>query len=201
MTGGRRISVDMAQLYLSDFKLVKLDGTTYDVPNAVILQVQESESYFLANVPAGNYKSISFSVGLDATTNLKVPSSSPTDVLNRPDMWFGASAQPSGYVFVNFQGSIDTTTIPNPAGVLQPFSYKIGTNANLKQVTMPAQNYSVAPGQTQVIHIVTDYNKLFTNVQLNNQSNLMIASPADNGTALGTTISNNIPSMFDYEIM
>jgi hypothetical protein len=85
--------------------------------------------------------------------------------------------------------------------VLQPFSYKIGTNANLKQVTMPAQNYSVAPGQTQVIHIVTDYNKLFTNVQLNNQSNLMIASPADNGTALGTTISNNIPSMFDYEIM
>jgi hypothetical protein len=201
MTGGRRISVDMAQLYLSHFKLVKMDGTTYDVPNAVVLQVQESESYFVANVPSGNYKSIQFSVGLDPATNLKVPSSSPTDVLNRPEMWFGASAQPSGYVFVNFQGSIDTTTVPNPAGVLQPFSYKVGTNANLKQVTLPDQNYSVSPGQTQVIHVTTDYDKLFTNVLLNDQSNLMITSPAANGTPLGTTISNNISSMFDYEIM
>jgi hypothetical protein len=201
MTGGRRISVDMAQLYLSHFKLVKMDGSTYDVPNGLVLQVQETESYFVANVPSGDYKSIQFSVGFDAATNLKVPSSSPSDLLNRPDMWYGVSAQPNGYIFVNFQGNIDTSAVPNTGAILQPFSYKIGTNVNYRQVSMPDQNYTVVSGQTQIIHLATDYNKLFTNIQLNDPDHLMINSPSDNATAPATAIGNNIPAMFSYEIM
>jgi hypothetical protein len=196
---GRRISVDSAQLYLSNFQLVKLDGSTYDIPGAIVLQVQNEELYLIGDVPAGNYKSIRFHVGLDPTSNLKIPSNSSSDVLNKPGMWFGSNAQPDGYVFVNFKGSIDTTVVPNSSAVLQPFSYKIGTNANYTQVSMPDENYSIAPGQTQIIHILTDYNKLFTNVPLN-PGNRMILSPIDNSKPIMTQIKVNIPSMFDYEM-
>ena len=199
MTGGRKISVTKAQLYLSNITLIKLDGSTYTVPGTIILKKMEIEPYTVGSVPSGNYKSIRFDVGLSPTTNASTPASADS-TLNRPDMWFGVAAQPAGFIFTNFQGKIDTTTAANGTiAQMQAFSYKIGTNANLKTVTMPDQNYTVTPNGVQYIHIIVDYSKLFTGVQLNVNSNLGINTTADNGTPLGTQVTNNISSMFIYE--
>lgn len=166
MSGGRKISVDIAQLYLSGIQLVKADGSTYDIGSLNLLKVMENEEYMLGSVPAGNYKSIKFNVGLTAATNSTTPAANDS-TLNKPAMWFGSTAQPSGYVFVNFQGKIDTSTAANlPVAQMQSFMYKIGTDAHLKNVSMPNQNYSVVPNQTQFIHIVIDYSKLFTGYSL-----------------------------------
>jgi hypothetical protein len=197
LRGGRKISVSKAQLYISNIQLIKLDGTTYSVPNTIIYKVQEAEVYLIGQVPVGNYKSISFEVGLDPTTSLKTPTATDS-ALNQPSMWFGSAAQPQGYTYVNFQGSIDTTTAGN-SSTLIPFKYLIGTNSNAKQVTMPVENYSVTQGQTQFVHLIIDYNMLFNGIKLNNSNNLTVASVADNATVFGTTISNNIVSMFRYE--
>ena len=106
-----------------------------------------------------------------------------------------------GYVFVNFQGKIDTSNAANnTVAQMQPFSYKIGTNVHLKNVIMPDQNYSVIPNQTQFIHIIIDYSKLFNGIKLNTAGNLNVSTVADNAGTLANQVANNIPAMFRYEM-
>jgi hypothetical protein len=195
---GRDISLSLAQLYISDIQLIKLDGSTYTVTGKKILKVLETDSYVLGNVPVGNYKSVRFKVGFDASTNLLNPTT-PTDsaILNKPAMWFGGTAQPDGYVFMNVQGTIDTSS--NLSGAFAPFVYKIGTNANNTQVTMPDQNLTVTENQVTYRHIIIDYSQLFKGIQLNNSSNLSITTVGENNNALAKEIVSNIPYMFQYE--
>ncbi len=197
LSGGRKFSVTMAQLYLSNIQLIKLDGSTVDVSGVIKLKQQQVEECELGSVPVGNYKSIKFNVGLSAAVNATVPANTDT-TLNHPDMWFNtAMAQPDGFVFVNFEGTVDTTAAAN-GSVLVPFSYKIGTNANLQTVTLPDQNFTILKGQTQEIHIAIDYAKLFDGVQLNNNGNLIMNTVSANATALGTMIANNIQKIVSY---
>lgn len=197
---GRKISLSMGQVYLSNIQLVKLDGSVYTIPNTVVLKVQEEETYKIALVPVGNYKTIRFNIGLDASTNQKTPSSDANDPLNKPDMWFSNTAQPDGYVFVNAQGKIDTTASASAdAAHMQPFVYRIGTNGNLMQRTMPDRNFSVYKDQVELFHMYVDYSKLFTGIPLSNPANLHVNTPADNSSWVAASIVHNIPSMFYYE--
>ena len=72
LTGGRKISVIKAQLYISNIQLVRADSSVYTVPNTVLLKMQETEPYLVGNVPAGNYVTVRFTIGLDSATNAKV---------------------------------------------------------------------------------------------------------------------------------
>jgi len=197
MAGNRKIVVTKAQLYLSGFQLVKSDGSVASGPGTNLLKVQEADQYVAGSVPTGSYKTIKFDVGLSAATNASTPSTSDA-TLNRPEMWFGNAAQPDGFAFVVFQGFIDTTAAANGTNLV-PFSYKIGTNANLKTVTMPDMAYTIAAGQTYEEHINIDYANLFNGVQLNVPSNLQINTAADNATPLATQVANNVAGMFFYE--
>ena len=126
MASGRKMSLNLAQLYISGVQLVKSDGTTVDVSGNV-LKVFETEEFLVGNAPVGNYTSVKFKVGLNAATNLLNATSTDT-LLNRKEMWFGNAPQPDGYVFLNLQGTIDTSAALNKTPV--PFTYKIGTNAH-----------------------------------------------------------------------
>ncbi len=199
MTGGRKITVSTAQLYISNIQLVNLDGSTYSIPGIVIFKRQQNEVYTIDTVPSGNYQSVKFDIGLSAALNSTVPLTTDT-VLHQPTMWFGNPPQTSGgFVFVNFQGTIDTTAAANGTGLV-PFSYKIGTNSSLRSVTMPVQNFTISPNQLTFIHMIVDYNKLFTGIQLNNINNLTMNTVSENATPLGTKLANNIPLMFRYEM-
>lgn len=197
---GRKIAVDKAQMYLSHIELIRTDGTTYPISGVIVLKSQETEEYYLSKVPAGTYKSIKFDVGLDATQNA-LPSTADT-ALNHSEMWYGATAQPGGYMFINFQGSVDTTTNGNgTAADMRPFMYFIGTNAHLTTITMPnhSPSYTITDGQTQFVHIKIDYNKLLDGIQLNNPMNLMVMMSSDNSSVNANAVANNIPGMFSYE--
>ena len=199
MTSGRKISASITQLYISQVQLIKTDGSVYNIPG-ITFKVQETEVYSLGNVPVGNYKSVRFHVGLDSATNTLAATTNTA--LNHDEMWFNPVAQPGGYVYVYFAGRVDTTT--NGDGTeaqMQPFTYKLGTSAAYKEVTMPDHSpvYNFAKDIPQYIHLIVDYSKLLTGVQLNNAANLSIMNAAGNATTLGATINNNIPTMFSYE--
>jgi hypothetical protein len=197
---GRKISLSRGQFYISEIKLEKLDGTFYSVTDKKILKVQTTDIYEIGEVPVGNYKSVRFKVGLSSSVNAQDPPSSASNILNKPEMWFSGTAQPDGYVFVNIEGKIDTTTAANGATIdMQNFSYHIGTNAAYTQVIMPDKNFTIVKDQAQYVHLLADYNKIFDGIQLNNSNNLTMVSPADNATALGAQLRNNIASMFMYE--
>ncbi len=196
-TEGRVISLSMAQMYISEIELVKLDGSTLSVPGTEI-KVFESEAIEVGNVPIGNYKSVRFKVGLPAAANALNPSSSKDSIiLNRPEMWFSSAAQPDGYVFMNVQGKIDTTAAMN--GTPIAFSYKIGTNTNYVQIAMPDRNFTVLKDQVSYVHMIADYSRLFDGIDLTVLSNLSVNSVSDNALPLAAKIKNNIPKMFIYE--
>lgn len=199
-SSGRKVSFTKAQFYLSEFELVKLDGSVYSVADKYILKLQENQVYELAEVPVGNYKSIRFKVGLNTSVNALTPSTSASDILNRPDMWFGSTAQPDGYVFFHLAGKIDTTTAANADEAdMVPFQYRIGTNAQYKSVIMPDKNFSIVAGQVEYAHMYSDLSKMFSGIQLNNEDNLMLTTPSDNATAAAIVLGNNMDDIFLYE--
>jgi hypothetical protein len=195
--GHRKISLSLAQMYISDIQLIKQDGSVFNMNGTILLKTLENEVYQVGNAPNGDYKAIRFSVGLDPVEILKIPLLKSDSLFNKPVMWFGGISQTQGYIFLNLMGKIDTTT--NGVGTLagmKPFSYKIGTNANYKQVVVNNASFTIHPGQSQYVHFMIDYNMLFMGIQLNNPNKLSINSIADNTTTLAKNICNNIPFMF-----
>src|ERR1039458_8117247 len=87
---GRMMKIRLAQLYISNIRLVKSDGTIFR-PDSVILKNIANEDYPLGPIPAGTYPSVMFDVGIDTPTNHKNPSSyASTEYLSlqNPSMWF-----------------------------------------------------------------------------------------------------------------
>ena len=196
---GRKMLMQLAQYYVSGIQLERLDGSLYDVPNTHILKLLDVDTYLIGDVPAGNYQSIRFKVGLDSITNHRFPPlPADTAILGRPEMWFGNSPTPDGYVFLHAKGMIDTTS--DASGTAnQLFDYKIGTGTHLIQVNMPVKKYSILPGGIEYAHILVDFSKLFNGVNLSQSDNFSITTAAENNTTLATKISGNIASMFSYE--
>ena len=186
-------------MYISNIELVRLDGSVYPVTDKVILKDFDNEAYLIGNVPAGNYKSVHFSVGLNAAVNAKIPVSTDT-VFYRPEMWFGSTAQPQGYIFLNIQGKIDTTANASGAEAqMVQFAYKIGTTANIKQVVMPDNNFTVLPNQIEYVHMIINYMKIFDGIDISKAGNLSVQTTSENSNAISQKIVNNIQGMFHYE--
>jgi len=196
-SSGRHFQLDIAQFYISGIILTKSDGTSYAINNAYILKNIAQEQYLVDSIPTGNYTTITFSVGVDASRNSMNPSSfASTSALSpqTPSMWFGSTSQ--GYIFMNLQGYADTTAAQN-GPVNQPFSYQLGTSALLRTVTMPIHSpvFTATPNSSMFIHIIADYGKVLRGINFKTQNT---ATPFTN-IGVTTQIANNIPTMFRYE--
>jgi len=197
--GGRKISLTLAQLYLSELELVKADGTVISFPGTRIFKVLDKETYMVGTAPVGNYKALRFKVGVNPD---KQDPKNPADssILNKSEMWFSNNPQQDGYIFMNVQGKIDTTINASATEAqMQPFTYKIGTVGNLVQVVMPEKNFTVLADQVEYGHIQVDYKQLFTGVKLYDPSYLSVSDVPGNATSTAAKIVSNIPSMFKYE--
>lgn len=197
LSSGRKLTVSMAQLYLSNIKLIKADGSVIDGPTVNVFMHQGKEEYLLGNVPIGNYKAVRFDVGLSNSTNASTPSSGDS-LLYQSSMWFGAMAQPDGYVFVNFQGTIDTSAGLTGSSLV-PFAYKVGTVARRVTITMPDQNFSVTQNQLSEVHMIADYAKLMNGISLSNAGNLTLTTSVQNSGSLSAQLAANISNMIRYE--
>ena len=198
---GRHFSLKTAQFFLSNIVLQNANGTSYTVANAIILKNIDSEAFLICNAPIGAYTSVSFNVGLDSSTNTKTPG-----VINiygyipTSTMWYGTNI--SGYNFMKLQGFADTSLMQTGVNPV-PFSYLIGSETNLRKVTMPIRSASTAykpylltANSIVYIHIICDYGKLLSVINFNTQDS------TDSYTlnpSIATKIADNIPNMFHYE--
>lgn len=195
---GRKMSLSFAQVYISNIKLVKFDGSIYEVGDTILLTNIVDQVYRLGNVPVGNYKSIKFDVGLPSAVNARVPSG--TGNLNKPDMWFSGTAQANNYIFMNVSGKIDTTAAMDATDAeMVSFVYKIGTNDRLVHVSMPNQTVSVQPNTMAYIHMEADYSELFEGLDLTDENNLSVVTTGDNSSSLAVDIASRIAHIFKYE--
>jgi hypothetical protein len=197
---GRHYGFSSAQFFISGVTLKNANGTSYTIPDAYILVSTDSEQYIMGTAPAGTYTSVSFKVGVDAAANATTPASHPaSSPLSNAAMWFGNTTQ--GYIFLKVRGFADTSATQT-GGNLVTFSYDVGSNINLENVTMPTRGsgnyapYILTAGGAQYIHLVCDYAKLLSTVDFHTQDS---TDTYNINPSLAQNIAGNIPKMFSYE--
>jgi len=191
---GRRFKLNIAQFYICGITVKNTSGLTSNATGVYLLKTIGTEEYYVASMPAGNYASVSFSVGIDATANSKTPSIyAAGNVLGtqNPVMWSGSTSL--GYYFLNVQGFADTTST-NTGTVTSPISYLIGTNSLLRSAAIPI-SFSITANQNNLVHFIADYGKLLKGINFKTQSTCDLTT----NTSVATQIANNIPNMFRSE--
>jgi len=205
-TAGPRILLTVPQFYISNIMLMNANGSMLSLNNVVLLKGLDSEDYYCCKVPIGTYTSAMFTVGLSSANNALPPTTQfVTDGVPFPvesSMWTGSTS--TGYYGMIVQGMYDTTIAHTGLNPIS-FNFEIPnslTSAN--QVSLPTRGtgawanypvYVLTSGGTQYIHVLCDYGKLLSviNLKTSNQTN------GTTNAAVADTLANEIPNMFRYE--
>ncbi|TGD82644.1 MbnP family protein [Hymenobacter wooponensis] len=100
---GDNITVSTFKYYLSNFKLRKLDGTEYVVPESYFLVDEAkaaSKTITLTGIPAGDYSALTFMIGVDSTHNVSGAKAGVLDPIN--NMFWDWN---TGYIFTKLEGN------------------------------------------------------------------------------------------------
>ena len=198
---GRRIKLLVPQFFVSNIMLVNANGNMLTLNNVVLLKGLDSEDYYLCKVPVGTYVSAMFTVGLSNADDVTPPSTNfITDGVPYPlqsSMWNGTN-----YYGMKVTGAYDpasTDTAVAPSGTIA-FSFEIPNSlTTATQITLPTRGsadypvYVATAGSTNYIHVLCDYGKLLSGINLAT-SNQTSANPL-----IADTLAARIPNMFRYE--
>lgn len=202
-TSAESFKITKLKYYVSNFVFTKTDGSAYTVP--------QDESYFLIDensgteqeaefeVPEGEYKTLSFTLGVDSLR-------STADISKRTGVLDPAGAASgmywntnSGYIFFNMEGTLASA----PGG---SFAYHIGGYGNtaapvinnIKTITLDLSargTPKVKSGKETNIHLMVDVLKFF-----DGSSTLSItAHPSVMFESFSTTVAGNFSGMFKHD--
>ena len=197
--------------FVSNIKLTAIDGRQYVVPqeNSYFLireNVPTSQTVSLANVPAGDYTSVSFLIGVDSLRST-MDIGQRTGVLDPAGDHTSANGMywswNSGYIFMKLEGT--SPSAPTDATGSNTFRYHVGffggrdtrTINNLKTVTINfgSDRASVKPAQVPTVTVQTDVLKIFdgpTPVSIAKNPEVMVS-------AYSQTVANNYARMMTYK--
>ncbi|NHM04540.1 MbnP family protein [Flavobacterium celericrescens] len=159
-SNGEVIKATKVKYIVSNIVLTKTDGSTYTVP--------KSDSYFiidegtatstlleLPNIPAANYKSISFGIGVDQEQfNLGATGQGDflTTAQNAGMMWSWSA----GYKFVAFEGTFTSSTVTTDTSYMV-HTGQTGTSYNYNTINIDfPENAMVRTTITPQVHIMAD---------------------------------------------
>lgn len=158
--------------FISNIILEKTDGSELKIEDKYFL-VREADAaskiLTLSDIPAGNYRNIKFTVGVDSLKSI-------ADISLRNGVLDPASygsdnmywSWNSGYIFFKMEGI--STLVPANAAGLNKFEYHIGgfggkaapAPSNITQISLPlAQNAEVRKTVAPEIHLFFDVKKVF----------------------------------------
>ncbi len=202
---GEAMTFSMFNYYVSNFVLVKSDGSTFTVPKSesfFLLKETangENQSVELKNVPAGDYKEIRFTIGVDSLTST-LPVGERTGVLDPAGAGAGMYWMwNSGYIFVKVEGTSPSITAAGNA-----FKYHIGlfggysspTLNNVKSVSLSSSDVAmVRKDKTPEAHVEVEIMEMFkTPTAVSVATNpVVMASP------YSANVANNYTDMFKLE--
>ena len=203
---GETMNFSMFNYYVSNFSLVKSDGSIYTIPkDECYFLVQEAgganTEIELKNIPFGDYKEVQFIVGVDSLKSV-APASERTGVLDPAGEGAGMYWMwNSGYIFVKVEGTspqapLDSATNSNK------FRYHIGlfggysspTLNNIKKISLPSADLAtVRKDITPRCHVEVEIMEIFkapTTVSV-------AANPTVMVTPYSQSIANNYADMFE----
>jgi hypothetical protein len=198
--GGQTFTVTKLKYFVSNFKLTDINGKVYTVPqDECYFLIDESLSAsqrHLLQVPEGEYKSLSFMLGVDSLRNTMDINRRTGDLdisEAAADMYWSWN---SGYIFFKMEGT-------SPAA--SHFMYHIGgyggykapTTNNLKTITLDLTAKGIAKvknGKTSRILVQADLLKVFSGPE-----SLTLGSPAEiQSPKGGIPVANNYATMFRH---
>jgi hypothetical protein len=162
---GEEVTLSMFNYYVSNFVLVKEDGTEYIVPkdecyHLVRHDVSSTHSLTINNVPAGEYHEVKFLIGVDSLKSASDVSArtGALDVATNGDMYWMWN---SGYIFMKMEGMSDTTSFKYHIGLYG--GYATPTINNIKSVTLDAHDEMIMVGKDRApeVHVYTDAKEVF----------------------------------------
>lgn len=188
---GEDFTVSKLNYYISNIKLVGMDGSVFTVPqDSSYFLIREgnaeSQKLTIRNVLTGDYTGIEFVVGVDSVRSVMDPSAPGRKGILDKDM--GPTNEEAmywdwnpGYIFLKMEGLSDSATTANGK-----YYYHIGgfggwnerTLNNLRTVKMnfPGQKAIVTTSIVSNVHIQADILKLFdgpTKISIKQNSSLM----------------------------
>ncbi|MBL7701612.1 MAG: hypothetical protein JNM14_05145 [Ferruginibacter sp.] len=197
--------VTKLRYYVSNFKLTNVNGSVYTVPQAgsyfLIDESNAASHEAELSIPEGEYKTLSFVVGVDSLRNT-MDVSQRTGVLDvsgaASDMYWSWN---SGYIFFKMDGT--SPSIPAMGGV---FQYHVGGFGgysspqpnNLKTVTLDLTargTPKVKAGKATNIHLMVDILKALSG----STTMSFAATNMIHSAAAGTPVANNYTSMFAHD--
>ena len=130
---GNEFNVSTFRYYISNVELTKLDGSKVFYPIYKLIDAfdESTQTITLLEVPNGNYKAISYFIGIDSTRNHSGPQEGDLSATTGM-LWTWAS----GYLFLKLEGFYKD-------GASQTsYRYHIGTDEFLNKVNSPI-SYSI----------------------------------------------------------
>lgn len=201
-TAGEEFSVSILQYFISNIQLTSVDGKQFTVPqDSSYFFAQEDDSlsqHCTIRVPPGQYKSISFVVGIDSLRSVsKIDKRKGVLDPSATNMYWGWN---SGYIFLKMEGI--STAAPEDAIGLRKYRYHIGgfggynspTINNIKnvQLDIPGEGLEVKESSHASIFIKADVLKIF-----GGRSSLNIAEHYSiMFDTFSTVVAENYASMF-----
>lgn len=199
------LKISSVKYIVSNIVLTKEDGSTFTYP--------KSESYFivdeatpsslllnLSNVPAANYKSIKFGIGVDqAQYDLGQTGIANfwTTAQNAGMTWSWAS----GFKFLAFEGTFTSPTVTSDTSFMI-HTGKTGTDYNYTEVSLNLPtNALVRTNITPQIHLSTDLSQIIdgTNkINLTSHNGMGMGAMIMGGAEL-PLITANLSNMFSVE--
>jgi hypothetical protein len=200
---GEDFTLTTFNYFISNVALKKADGTVVKFPDQYFLIRQSDPTTWepeLQDVPAADYKEISFVIGVDSTRSVS-DISARTGVLDPTS--YGDDAMywswNSGYIFVKMEGTSPVVAL-NSAGK-RAFQLHVGGYGgrtavapnNIRSVTLPLNGTAtVRKDIAPTIHLVADALKVF-----NGTTTIKLAETNSvHNPALAGPIANNYMKMF-----
>lgn len=205
---GESFTISTLNYYISNIILTKTDGSEYTVPkdeSYFLIKEEDEESHEieLGNIPAGDYESFTFTVGVDSLMNT-APIEERTGVLDPAGAANGMYwTWNSGYIFLKMEGTSPVSTTPD-----QKIYYHVGgfggysspTLNNIKKVTVAAPFESSAKVRKDKptppeVHFFADAGKILdgtTHVSIAEYSMVHFSD-------ISATIANNYAAMFSID--
>jgi hypothetical protein len=195
-TDGIKFKISDWRYYVSNFVLIKEDGTELPISDKVFLINIDNDEYSLDSVPVGDYKGFKFTLGLDSATNHKDPTIYPVSnplALQTPAIHWSWNA---GYIFMLIEGKYDSTVAQlGGASIDQPFFFHVGTDNLKKTMDFSNKPFTVESGEDKMLHIEMDFLKILSGVDLKTEN----GTHTFDDLPLATKILNNWQGAFTLE--
>jgi hypothetical protein len=136
--------------YISNISLQKEDGSYLNLGNYNLVFFEDSSrhSFTLAGIPAGTYKGIKFSIGVDSLRNHTGAQTGDLDPgYNMLWSWN------IGYIFIKLSGV---------HGNNKPFSFHVGGDQSFSTITQSVSAFAINANATKTVNIECDLSKIFS---------------------------------------